>query len=526
MLERFGKYEILRRIGTGGFGAVYEARDPMLKRRVAVKTCEIPDPEIQTRFFREAELAGSLHHRNITTIHDSGIHDGMPYLVQEFLDGEDLDRIIRRGAPLSVARKLEILIGVAYGLEHAHAEGIVHRDIKPSNVRLLGDGTVKIMDFGIAKSLRGDMDLTDAGVTVGTSAYLSPEQIRGQSADQRTDIFAFGVLAYELLTGRKPFAGDTLPKLFDDILQGKPQPITDCRPEVPAELSAIVHRAMQTSPEERFASASELREELLAVQNRVGKETSVHVVPIESSSLADPDRADTSPLFALGTASPSLEADSEWSPPGSHSTGTTIRARRGSRQMLPAAVAAMVVFLALLGAVILLWPSGTRPPESPARSDSAGREAARSAPPPAPASVAQSPSEPSAPPLPVPEGPAPERVADATKAGTASEDSGSRIAVRAGRRVRPVEEESPLPADRYTRAAMEPGLSDETRAHILLQSALSRHQAGDDRGARASLRAAFALSPNLPTPPALYGPRFAKLAEAARASRVVPETIR
>lgn len=528
MTDTIGKYEIQRRIRTGGFGAVYEARDPMLKRRVAIKTCQIPDEEIQTRFFREAELAGSLHHRNITTIYDSGIQNGMPYLVQEFLDGEDLDRLIRRGAPLSVARKLEILIGVAYGLEHAHTAGIVHRDIKPSNMRVLGDGTVKIMDFGIAKSLRGDRDLTDAGVTVGTFSYLAPEQIRGERADQRTDIYAFGVLAYELLTGHRPFIGETLPKLFDEILRGKAQSITDRSPEIPVRLAAVVHRAMQNSREARHESVSELRDELLAVQGVVGKETSAAPIPItQISTPADPGRADTSPPFALHPIPP---------PPGvapasglalSPPPETTMPGRRGSRWMLRAAAVAAVLFLALSGAIVLLWPFRPQAPGSDAGGESSAPASARPAPIRAPEDAAASRSESASPVLPAADRPSdPDRVAAASRAGSLTEGGDRRMVVRTGLRIRPVQDDPRLPPDRHTRAAMEPGLSDETRAHILLQSALDRHAAGDDYGARASLRAAFALSPNLPIAPESYGPRFARLAETVRANRAAPKTLR
>src|ERR1017187_7434559 len=151
MTPKIGKYEVLRKVGTGGCGSVYEARDPLLRRTVAVKTCEAKDPEVRARFFQEAQLGGSLRHRNITTVFDFGVDDGMPYIVQEFLDGEDLDRIIARGEGLSLLEKLRILIGIAYGLEDAHTAGIVHRDVKPGNIRILSDGTVKLMDFGIAK---------------------------------------------------------------------------------------------------------------------------------------------------------------------------------------------------------------------------------------------------------------------------------------------------------------------------------------------------------------------------------------
>src|SRR5262249_36500224 len=154
MLTQVGKYLIEEKVEVGGFGTVYKGRDPFIKRAVAINPCQSEDEEIKKRFFREAEFAGNLHHRNITTIYDFGVtDDGTPYIVQEFLTGEDLDKLVKKREPMPLKRKLQILIDVCEGLGYAHAAGIIHRDIKPSNVRILEDGTVKLMDFGIAKSM-------------------------------------------------------------------------------------------------------------------------------------------------------------------------------------------------------------------------------------------------------------------------------------------------------------------------------------------------------------------------------------
>ena len=210
MLTQVGKYQIVEKIGVGGFGTVYKGRDPFIKRSVAIKTCQSDEDEIKKRFFREAEFAGNLHHRNVTTIYDFGVtEDGTPYIVQEFLTGDDLDKAIKKKEPLSLSRKLQILIDVCDGLGYAHSTGIIHRDIKPSNIRILDDGSVKIMDFGIAKSMVSPSTLTQTGITLGTASYLAPEQIRGETLDARTDIFSLGVLAYELLTGRSRFRATT-----------------------------------------------------------------------------------------------------------------------------------------------------------------------------------------------------------------------------------------------------------------------------------------------------------------------------
>src|SRR6476659_9154018 len=240
--RKIGKYEIAEQIGVGGFGAVFRARDPFIKRTVAVKTCQLNDEEIKSRFFREAELAGNLHHRNITTIYDFGVEEGIPYIVQEFLTGEDLDKVVKRGDPLSVTRKLEILMSITDGLGYAHKNSIIHRDIKPSNIRILEDGSVKIMDFGIAKSLLSESSLTQTGITLGTSAYLAPEQIRGETLDQRTDVFALVVLSYELLAYRKPFRGEHLSTVLYKILNETPDPVASLAQDTPASLAAAIDR--------------------------------------------------------------------------------------------------------------------------------------------------------------------------------------------------------------------------------------------------------------------------------------------
>ena len=262
--RKIGKYEIVEQIGTGGFGTVYKGYDPLIERYVAIKTCEVENPEIRERAFREAQLSGSLQHPNITTVFETGLDGDTPYIVQEFLAGEDLNSAIARGAPLTLQEKVKILIGVAFGLEHAHDAGIVHRDIKPANIRLLPNGTVKIMDFGIAKSLDRSGDITKTGITVGSSSYMAPEQIVGDPVDRRTDIFSLGVLAYELLSSHKPFRHENLFKLLEMIVKEEPEPLETFVSDLPPALEEIVRRAMRKNPADRFASAGELRAALMA----------------------------------------------------------------------------------------------------------------------------------------------------------------------------------------------------------------------------------------------------------------------
>src|SRR5262249_32327503 len=273
----------------GGFGAVYRGRDPFIKRTVAIKTCQVNDEEIKHRFFREAELAGNLHHKNITTIYDFGVENGIPYIVQEFLTGEDLDKKIKRGEAIPLSRKVEILMAIAEGLGYAHSASIVHRDVKPANVRILEDGTVKVMDFGIAKSLQTESNLTQTGITLGTSAYLAPEQIRGEAIDARTDVFAMGVLSYELLTYRKPFRGEHLSTILYKILNENPEPIPSVAPEVPPALVTVVGRALAKSPADRYSSMEELRRDLLLIHRElVGASARYPVTQVLPDTLRTP----------------------------------------------------------------------------------------------------------------------------------------------------------------------------------------------------------------------------------------------
>jgi tetratricopeptide (TPR) repeat protein len=269
-MEKIGKYEIITTIGVGGFGVVYEGRDPFIKRRVAIKTCGSEQGEIRERFFREAEIAGNLHHRNITTVHDFGIQDGVPYLVQEFLSGEDLKKKIARRDPIPDEQKLDYLLQTGRGLEHAHSRGVIHRDIKPGNVRVLEDGTVKIMDFGIAKLVHMESNLTRTGITLGTAAYLAPEQIRGSGVDHRADIFSFGVLAYELLSYCRPFPGKTISALFFQILQADPEPLAAHWDGCPDSLERLLRRCLAKEPGARYQNLREILEELHDAQARAG----------------------------------------------------------------------------------------------------------------------------------------------------------------------------------------------------------------------------------------------------------------
>jgi serine/threonine-protein kinase len=301
-MEQIGKYAIVGQIGVGGFGVVYEGRDPFLKRRVAIKTCSSEESEIRDRFFREAEIAGNLQHRNIVIVHDFGVQDGIPYLVQEYLTGEDLDRVVTRRDPLPPVRRVDILTQVACGLEYAHSRGVIHRDIKPGNIRLTTEGVVKIMDFGIAKLSNVTSHLTRTGMTLGTAAYLPPEQIRGTLVDHRADLFSFGVTAYELLTYRRPFAGKTISALFWELLQREPDPLHTDWPDCPPELEELVIRCLAKEPADRYAGfgavLAEIEPILAELQRRLTDDE-----PTTSTPVLPP-----APLAAPPPATPAAES--------------------------------------------------------------------------------------------------------------------------------------------------------------------------------------------------------------------------
>jgi tRNA A-37 threonylcarbamoyl transferase component Bud32 len=265
---RIGKYEVLEKIAEGGFAAVYKGRDPFLKRLVALKVCLSDDEHLRRRFLREAEIAGTLHHRNVVTAFDFGFAQAGPYLVQEYLDGEDLKEKIRRRDPLSPGRKLGYLRQIALGLEYAHSRGVLHRDIKPGNVRVLDNDRVKILDFGIARLASADTRLTEQGSILGTAGYLPPEQLLGHDLDARADVFSFGALAYELLTYRRPFVAPSLSELFKQVLAGEPPPIAESWPDCPPELAALIARCLAKDPAQRVGGFGEVVAELTPILAR------------------------------------------------------------------------------------------------------------------------------------------------------------------------------------------------------------------------------------------------------------------
>ena len=262
-----GKYRILEEIGRGGMGIVYKAEDTKLKRTVALKFLPhqwTSDAAARERFIHEAQAASALDHPHICNIHEiEETDDGRMYIAMAFYEGESLrDRIKRE--PLKAEEAIDIASQIGQGMANAHRAGIVHRDIKPANILITKDGSVKIVDFGLAK-LAGQVKLTREGTTIGTVAYMSPEQARGDAVDQRTDIWSLGVVLYEMLAGNLPFKGDFEQTLIYSILKSEPEPLTKFRKDLPAGLENIIAKALTKNLSARYQTMDELVEDLKAV---------------------------------------------------------------------------------------------------------------------------------------------------------------------------------------------------------------------------------------------------------------------
>lgn len=301
-----GRYRLDALLGSGGVGDVYRAQNTLIGRTVAIKLLKpehATDDSVVERFLREAKAANLARHPNVVDVLDVGLDDeGIPFIVQEFLEGMDLGSHLKRvGGPLPSKQVLDLLIPVVEAVGLAHTRGVVHRDLKPENVFLAkADGKVvpKLLDFGISyiKPQPGDVRMTKTGITVGTPAYMSPEQLEGTAGvDARTDVWALGVILYEALAGRLPFEGETSALLFAQIAWVDPMPLRDVAPHVPERLAQVVNRCLRRKLQERYPSAAELTRDLVHV--REGR-------PIEPTQ----HRAAVTPAFAAGPASSSVSS--------------------------------------------------------------------------------------------------------------------------------------------------------------------------------------------------------------------------
>jgi eukaryotic-like serine/threonine-protein kinase len=278
MLQKIGRYEIIGELGRGAMGIVYKARDPVIGRLVAIKTIRVGDftaphqiEGLKTRLVREAQSAGSLFHPNIVTVFDVGEEDGLSYIAMELVEGVSLEDVLESDQVLSESTILHIARQVADALDYAHQRGIVHRDIKPGNILVTQDGRVKVADFGIAKV--GSAKMTQTGMLLGSPAYMAPEHFQGQPLDGRSDIFALGVVIYELITGQPPFAEENLGTLSYKIVHEDAVPPIRLKPSISPSLNDLVMKALARDPKLRFQNAGEL---CTALDALLGRSPSAH----------------------------------------------------------------------------------------------------------------------------------------------------------------------------------------------------------------------------------------------------------
>jgi eukaryotic-like serine/threonine-protein kinase len=290
---RLGRYEIRSQLGAGGMGEVYLARDPKINRDVAIKVLPAAfssDSERLRRFEQEAQAAGELNHPNILSIYDVDTHDGSPYVVSELLEGETLREQLN-GTALPVRKAIDYALQIAHGLAAAHEKGIVHRDLKPENLFVTKDGRVKILDFGLAKlieprngsEVRTDLPTrkrnTDPGTVVGTVGYMSPEQVRGQRVDHRSDLFSLGVILYEMLSGKRAFRGDSAIETLNAILKEDPPELSESNSQINSALEKVVMHCLEKSPEQRFQSARDVAFALGALSGLSSSRTMTAALP-------------------------------------------------------------------------------------------------------------------------------------------------------------------------------------------------------------------------------------------------------
>ena len=317
-LTHAGRYQIVTELGRGSMGVVYQGFDPVIGRTVAIKTMLIEGlsaaefQEYKARFQREAQAAGILAHPNIVTVYDFGEDSGVLYLAMEYLDGKSLQELVEKQNILPVETIVPIFEQVCSALDHAHRSNIVHRDIKPANIMILNSGLVKVTDFGIAKIM--SMGMTQAGQILGTPNYMSPEQVKGRKVDGRSDIFALGVILYELVTGEKPFGGQNITTVIYKIINENPIPPRELDSTIHPGLSFVISKALAKSADERFQTCRELAEGLKNYRN-LGAEPApsatvvIKVPPIQAPPAVEPPPAPTRQA-AVPAPQPPLEIQS------------------------------------------------------------------------------------------------------------------------------------------------------------------------------------------------------------------------
>jgi tRNA A-37 threonylcarbamoyl transferase component Bud32 len=279
-LPKLGRYEILEQIGRGAMGIVYKGKDPILNRLTAIKTIRFSDEfdeenvdVIKAQFYREAEVVARLSHPNIVTIYDVGEDLDLSFLAMEYLQGESLEKYTSKGNLFPVKKCLEIIAQVCDALEYAHTHDIIHRDIKPANIMLLGDGSIKVTDFGIARATTSTK--TRTGIIKGTPYYMSPEQTKGLKLSGRSDIFSLGVVFYQLLTGRLPFDGENMAAIMYQITSVNPTPPREYRPEINKPILTVLNKALEKDHDKRYAHARAMGKHVRMIiekMSEIGKE--------------------------------------------------------------------------------------------------------------------------------------------------------------------------------------------------------------------------------------------------------------
>lgn len=298
--SKIGKYDVVEVLGEGGMAAVYKAVDPRIGRTVAIKVIKTDlaeDPEFRRRFDTEARAVGNLQHPNIVTVYEFGEENGRPYLVMQYLDGTPLDKVIAQRQNLPIIHKLDIIIGVLKALEYAHEHGVIHRDVKPANVHLLKDGSVKLLDFGIARE--GNLGQTKTGQVIGTMLYMPPEQMNGQLVDPRGDIFSTGIMLFELLAYSLPFDSRDQTALVVQRLRGDPPPpLSKYFENYPIEMDDIIAQAMMRDPADRYTRAEEFAFDLVRVQERLKRDMAGHRVEQARALIAKSDWAEAKKVLS------------------------------------------------------------------------------------------------------------------------------------------------------------------------------------------------------------------------------------
>ena len=366
-LAQLGRYEITGTLGRGAMGTVYRAHDPLIERTVAIKTVacnglsRAETEAFEQRFYREAKSAGRLNHPNIVTIHDVGRSDDLAYIAMELLTGHSLREILDSGVVLPAARIADIAAQIADGLAFAHANDVVHRDIKPANIMVLDNDIVKIADFGVALLPSGSY--TVAGTAFGSPKYMSPEQVAGQKADGRSDIFSLGAVLYEMLSGHPPFTGDDLNAILYQVLNSAPPLPSSYDPRLPQGFDRIVARAMAKNPDKRYQNAAEMAADLRNYRRIAGLSKKKHGSDSAASAVAKPAVTES------GDATVPL---------GKLAMPVTRAAASGGRALR---YGAPLTVLALFLAGWLLLRPAAPPPAASAVPDGAGAEAPRAVPP-------------------------------------------------------------------------------------------------------------------------------------------------